>query len=70
MPFKYDALVLYRYDEPIGVYDTWEEIEKITGFSPTGARHLAQAWYHERWDKCRDEGKAFRSGYLVQPVKL
>ena len=66
----YDALVLYKNDDLMGIYDEYDEIAKATGFSVNSVKQRGQRWYHEEYDNNRDQGKHTRNGYLIQCVRL
>lgn len=62
----YDAYVLYKGDNVVGVFDTVEDIAALTGLS----RASVVLWSQPSYRKAADEGKHPRNPYLIQPVKF
>lgn len=63
---NYDAYVLYKGDNVVGIFDTLDEVATFTGV----ARITAAQWSRPGYRKAYDEGKKKKDHYLVQPVKF
>lgn len=62
----YDAYVLYKGDNVVGVFDTLDDIATFTGYE----RVTVAQWSQPSYRRAFDEGKHHQNHYLIQPVKF